>query len=106
VVLERGLICDTHITVHGFFLGLCLAPIALANEPVSTPPAKSKQVQQTVELAIKYLRRESADWLNTRKCAARNHVPMSIWALSVADRQGYAIDKEFIADTIESLLGD
>jgi hypothetical protein len=44
-----------------FFPGLCLARIALANEPGSTPPAKSKQVQQTVEIAIKYLRRESAD---------------------------------------------
>jgi Squalene-hopene cyclase C-terminal domain/Prenyltransferase and squalene oxidase repeat len=88
-----------------FFLGICLSGSALANEPVSTPPAKPHQVQQTIELAIKYLRSESADWLNTRKCAACHHVPMPIWALSVADRQGYAIDKKFVADTIESLLG-
>jgi Squalene-hopene cyclase C-terminal domain len=88
-----------------FFLGICLSGSALANEPGSTPPAKPQQVQQTIELAIKYLRSESADWLNTRKCAACHHVPMPIWALSVADRQGYAIDKKFVADTIESLLG-
>src|SRR5207245_2909557 len=48
---------------------------------------------------------ESAAWLNTRKCAACHHVPMPLWALSEADRQGYAIDKQFVADTTESLLG-
>jgi hypothetical protein len=48
---------------------------------------------------------ESAAWLNTRKCAACHHVPMPLWALSEAERQGYAIDKKFVADTTESLLG-
>src|SRR5207244_4133589 len=48
---------------------------------------------------------ESAAWLNTRKCAACHHVPMPLWALSEAGRQGYAIDKKFVADTTESLLG-
>src|SRR5205807_6907588 len=52
-----------------------------------------------------YLQAESAAWLNTRKCAACHHVPMPLWALSEADRQGYAIDKKFVADTTESLLG-
>jgi hypothetical protein len=48
---------------------------------------------------------ESAAWLNTRKCAACHHVPMPLWALSEAERQGYAIDKKFVVDTTESLLG-
>src|SRR5262249_10818 len=52
-----------------------------------------------------YLQTESAAWLNTRKCAACHHVPLSLWALSEAERQGYAIDKKFLADTTESLLG-
>ena len=30
---------------------------------------------------------------------------MPLWALSEAERQGYAIDKKFVADTTESLLG-
>ena len=69
------------------------------------PRATPQQVQQTVERAIGYLQTESAAWLNTRKCAACHHVPMPLWALSEAERQGYAIDKKFVADTIESLLG-
>jgi hypothetical protein len=30
---------------------------------------------------------------------------MPLWALAEAERQGYAIDKKFLADTFESLLG-
>src|SRR5207249_3505199 len=86
-------------------LGLCLSRPALADEPASIPRATTQQVQQTVERAIGYLQTESAAWLNTRKCAACHHVPMPLWALSEAERQGYAIDKKFLADTTESLLG-
>jgi hypothetical protein len=43
--------------------------------------------------------------LNTRKCAACHHAPLPLWALGEAERQGYAIDRKFLADTIESLLG-
>jgi hypothetical protein len=87
------------------FLGLCLSRLVLAGEPPPIPPAKPLQVRQTVERAIGYLQTESAAWLNTRKCAACHHVPMPLWALSEAERQGYAIDKRFLADTAESLLG-
>src|SRR5437763_2570964 len=88
-----------------FLLGLCLSRPALAAEPPSIPRATTQQVHQTVDRAIKYLRTESAAWLNTRKCAACHHVPMPLWALSEAQRQGYAIDKKFLAETTESLLG-
>ncbi len=88
-----------------FFLGFCLARLALADGPVAIPPAKPQQVQQAVERAIGYMQTESAAWLNTRKCAACHHAPMPLWALGEAERQGYAIDKKFMADTTESLLG-
>ena len=39
------------------------------------------------------------------KCAACHHAPMPFWALGEADRHGYAIDKKYLADKIESLLG-
>jgi hypothetical protein len=86
-----------------FILGLCLSRHASALQPA--PAATREQVQQTVERAIGYMQAESAAWLNTRKCAACHHVPMPIWALGEAQRNGYAIDKKFLADTTESLLG-
>src|SRR5437660_4748972 len=86
-------------------LGLCLSRPALAGEPTSIPRATTPQVQRTVDRAIQYLQSESAAWLNTRKCAACHHAPMPLWALSEADRQGYAIDKKFLADTAAATLG-
>ena len=88
-----------------FVLGPCLSRPASAEGPTSIPRAKAPQVQQTVERAIGYLQTESAAWLRTRKCAACHHAPMPLWALSEAERQGYTIDKKYLADTIESLLG-
>src|SRR5262245_39800887 len=84
-------------------LGLCLSYRALAVEPAAIPPATTQQIHQTVERAIGYLQTESAAWLKTRKCAACHHVPMPLWALGEAEQQGYAIDKKFAADAIESL---
>src|SRR5436190_10380777 len=88
-----------------FCLGLGLSRPALADEPAAIPRATTRQVRQTVERAVGYLQKESASWLNTRKCAACHHVPMPLWALNEADRQGYTIDKKYVADTFESLLG-
>jgi hypothetical protein len=87
------------------FLGLWLTHLAPAEEPAAIPPATLQQIQQTVEHAIGYLQTESAHWLNTRKCAACHNAPMALWALGEAERQGYAIDKKFLTDTTESLLG-
>jgi hypothetical protein len=52
------------------------------------------------------LQTESAAWLKMRKCAACHHVPMPLWALGEAQRQGYAIDRKFLTETTESLLGN
>jgi hypothetical protein len=89
----------------GALLGLCLARSAPAGEVTSVPRATTPQVHQTVERAIQYLQTECAAWLKTRQCAACHHVPMPLWALGEAERRGYAIDKKFVADTTESLLG-
>src|SRR5208282_2262738 len=86
-------------------LGLCLSRQALADKPTTIPRVTTPQVYQAVDRASKYLQTESAAWLNTRKCAACHHAPMPLWALSEADRQGYTIDKKYVADTFESLLG-
>src|SRR5262249_15414862 len=85
------------------FLGLALPRPAAAEEP--TPRATTQQVQQAVDRAIGYLQTESAAWLKTRGCAACHHVPMPLWALSEAQQQGYTIDKKYLSDTTESLLG-
>ena len=86
------------------FTLLCLGitQFAVADEP---DHATTEQIHLTVERAIGYLQKESASWLKTRKCAACHHAGMPLWALSEAERSGYAIDKKYLSDTIESLLG-
>jgi hypothetical protein len=84
-------------------LGLCLPRPTIAAEP--TPRATTQQIQKTVDRAIGYLQTESAAWLKTRGCAACHHVPMPLWALSEAEQRGYTIDKKYLLDTTESLLG-
>jgi hypothetical protein len=89
-----------------FILGLGLSRQTLAGEPASIPRATTLQVQQTVGRAVVYMQTESADWLRTRKCAACHHAAMPLWALGEAGRQGYAVDKKFLSDTVEATLGD
>lgn len=88
-----------------FIVGLCTLRPLLADAPASIPHATPQQVHQTVDRAIGYVQTETAAWLNTRKCAACHHAPLSLWAMSEAQRQGYAIDRKFLTDTAESLLG-
>jgi hypothetical protein len=73
--------------------------------PAVIPAATQQQIQQTVDRATAYVRAESAAWLNTRGCAACHHLPMPLWALAEAERQGYTIDKAYVTETIERLLG-
>ena len=88
-----------------FFVGVGLSRLAVAGEPGSIPPAKPEQVQRAVDRAIGYLQTESAAWLKQRTCAACHHAAMPLWALGEANRQGYAIDQKFMADTTEATLG-
>ena len=101
----------TIMTRIPWFVTLLLI-LAIQAPAQSEPPAEipvgnatAEEIRAAVHRAIGYLQKESADWLKTRKCAACHHVPMPLWALSVADRQGYEIDKKYLADTTESLLG-
>lgn len=92
-------------TLSALLVGACLLQHASADEQTPIPAATHQQIDQTVERAAKYLRAECASWLDTRKCAACHHAGMPLWALAEAGQHGYAIDKKFVSDRIESLLG-
>jgi len=88
-----------------FIPAIWVSHLVVAEEPVSVPSATRQQVEQSVERATGYIQAECDAWLKTRQCAACHHVPMVLWALSEAERQGYATDKKFVTDTTEALLG-
>lgn len=87
------------------FLGFCLSGVTLAGGPAAVPGSTPRQVQRTVERAIAYLQTESGGWVSQGRCASCHHVAMPLWALSEAGRQGYAIDRKFLADTGQATLG-
>ena len=87
------------------FLGLCPLQLAFAGRSMSIPRATSQQIHETVNRAVGYLQTESAAWLETRRCAACHHVAMPLWALSEAERHGYAVNKPVVANAFQALLG-
>lgn len=97
------------VSIIALSLSFCFATLGRAETPPTTPvvfpAASTDQVHQTVDRAISYLQKESASWLNTRKCAACHHAGMPMWALSEAANQGYTIDTQYLADKFESMLG-
>jgi hypothetical protein len=95
--------CSVRLAMVVLVLGI--GRWAAGDEPAASPAAGGEQIRQAVERAGGYLRAESASWLSTRGCAACHHAPLALWALGEADRQGYQVDKQFVADTFESLLG-
>jgi hypothetical protein len=104
-VQRRRLIVMRALMWAAFIPALCLSHWVLAEEPAPVAPATPQQIHQSIDRAIGYLQAESSAWLKTRQCAACHHVPMPLWALGEAQRQGYAIDQKYVTDTIESLLG-
>jgi hypothetical protein len=85
---------------------VCFCPTAFAAKPLAVhSPARPQQVQQSVERSLKYLQAESTSWLNTRKCAACHHVALPLWSMIEADRQGYSVDKKFVNETADRMLG-
>src|SRR6185436_6934798 len=92
------------LTLSAFLITTFLS-LALADEPATPPEATKEQVHTAVEQAAKYLQAESATWLSTRKCAACHHAGMPLWALAEAGKQGFDIDKKYLSETFDSLLG-
>lgn len=81
-----------------------LPQVVLADEPAQLLPSSPKAIQ-AVDRALSYLQAESNSWQKTRKCAACHHVPMPLWAMNEAGKQGYSIDKKFVSDSFESVMG-
>src|SRR5260370_42044868 len=105
IALRKGTLMPRFSRCTIFFLALCLSRLAVADNPASVPQTTPQQMHQTVDRAIAYLQTESGAWLSSGRCAACHHAALPLWALSEAGRQGYAIDKKFVTDTVESLLG-
>jgi hypothetical protein len=73
-------------------LGICVRPVR-SEDP--------KKVHTAVERGLAFLERDAVKWRKERGCATCHHGTMTIWALSEAKAQGYAVGAEFLADAVQ-----
>jgi hypothetical protein len=68
-----------------------------APETVST----AQQTRNAVERGLAFLEKDAVKWRKERKCATCHHGTMTVWALSEAKSQGYAVAAESLADVVK-----
>lgn len=64
-----------------------------------TPPAHAK-AHIAMGKALDFLQKDAAKWRKERGCATCHHGTMTVWALSEAKSQGYAVSAETLADML------
>src|SRR5207253_9218349 len=64
--------------------------------PKATPTPQ--QARKAAERGLAFLKKDAAQWRQERKCASCHHGTMTVWALSEAKSQGYAVAPETLAD--------
>src|SRR5690242_20055498 len=60
----------------------------------------AEQARSVIERGIAFLEQDAAKWRDEHGCATCHHGVMTIWALSEARSQGYAVD----AETLEAMM--
>lgn len=72
-------------------------------DDATKPPAEKpllRTTQQTADKAIEFLINDAAKWRQDRGCATCHHGTMTVWALSEAKNQGYAVAADKAADML------
>jgi hypothetical protein len=59
------------------------------------------QARKTAERGLAFLENDAAKWRKERKCATCHQGTMTVWALSEARSQGYAVNGESLADVVK-----
>lgn len=69
--------------------------------PHAAPPPSPRKAPRAVERSLVFLEQDAANWRQERGCATCHHGTMTVWALSEAKSQGYAVKAETLADTMQ-----
>jgi hypothetical protein len=81
-------------------LAVCVRPVRSEDSKRLPAEAARLQARATVERGLAFLEQDAAKWRKERGCATCHHGTMTVWALSEAKSQGYAVDAEFLAHTV------
>ena len=64
--------------------------VAVAADKGQDKPATPRAA---IERSLVYLEKAGVAWKEERKCASCHHIPMTIWTLNAAKRQGFAVNE-------------
>src|SRR6516162_6118110 len=93
---------SSNVTALFMALGLLAAgvgPARAAAPPRQRPrEATPPQARRAAERGLAFLRKDAQKWRKERKCSTCHHGTMTVWALSEAKSQGYAVKPETLVD--------
>jgi uncharacterized protein with WD repeat len=75
-----------------------LWPIAKPEKKPSPGAASPQQAREAAERGLAFLETDAAKWRKERQCATCHHGTMTVWAMSEAKSQGYAVAAETLKD--------
>jgi N-acyl-D-amino-acid deacylase len=92
----------TPVAMATLCLAVCVRP-ARSGDAEKAPAGAALTPQQTrtaIEQGLAFLEKDAVAWRTQRECATCHHGTMTVWALSEAMDQGYAVGAETLADAI------
>lgn len=93
--------CLIRIALTAFCLVVLRISEASSGEPKKQEAAHrptAEQARKTVERALTFLDKDAVKWREEKKCATCHHGTMTVWTMTEAKSQGYAISAEKLAD--------
>lgn len=90
--------CSAMTVFYLLAAGAGRAADAPGKTPAATAPAPER-ARKAIERGLAFLEADAAKWRKERSCASCHHGTMTVWALSEAKRQGYAV-----AATLEDVV--
>lgn len=89
----------TRIIAFVGFVGFVAASLTgLAADDAASSTFSS--VRPTIEQALGFLRTDAEKWRAERQCATCHHGTFTVWTMAEARRAGFAVDSEFLADSL------
>lgn len=97
------------LLIFGVFAAFCVMLVDIGQargnetEDPGAPAATSAQQQtrHAVERGLAFLEKDVAKWRKEHECSTCHHGTMTVWAYAEAKRQGYAVDAETVAETVQ-----
>lgn len=93
---------NTCLTIRLILALACLSATPAILRAADAPPAATPEgARAAIDRGISFLDKDTVKWRTERGCATCHHGTMTVWALTEAKQQGFAVNAETLADFTE-----